>query len=491
MSYLTKLLLIIVATLGLNAFVSSQEISKSSTDDSARSISFEVPDSYYPYVYNTYTSINNDDRETLYGDLLTSPPHHKIPYNTGPILWHRHFDDAMYSTVGLSSPAGLAFAGTYLNPPKHVEATPLLGDGTEEWTFAGTRLMVDASRDGEVLAAVDHVESDSTATIMEWQPDSSTPLWSYVVYPCRTLVWQGWASRKPIQVSDDGSTIAVTTNMYTPEGQRGRLNVFEAGNGIPVVEYDLPDPAGNVTATAISSNGEFVAMVAWPNVYVYDCIGQILRWSGPLPSGNDALAISGDGQYLAWGWSTFYLREWTGSSYELLWSHNPGSGYYVGQCALTTDETALAVSWDNGSTYPNEVTLDLYELPSLDLIWQYDYTGSPGGTDPLAGSPIGNPARQHVDIPSQMCFSPDGERLAVASWGGSFPEIHIFDRAAPEPLFTLDTPGSMFDIDIFTTETGKTYVSACGKNVHAGQGGRGGDLYTIRLPVDLMRESTR
>jgi WD40 repeat protein len=262
--------------------------------------------------------------------------------------------------------------------------------------------------------------------------------------------------------------------MYTPGGQKARLYVFEAGNGDPIVEYDLPDPAGNAAATAISAGGEYVAVAAWPNVYVYDVYGQTLRWSGSLPAGNDALAISGDGRYLGWGWTTFYFREWTGSSYDLLWSHSPGSGYYVGQCALTNAGDALAVAWDNGSTYPNEITLDIYDLPSLDLRWSYEYAAPPGAA----------PVPQHVDIPSQMCFSPDGERLAVSSWGGSFPEIHVFDTASPEPLYMLDTPGSMFDIDVITTGAGTTYVTACGKNVHAGQSGRGGDLYAIRLPAE-------
>lgn len=417
------------------------------------------------------------------GGMPLSPLHQVAPWYSGPVLWHRHFDDAIYTTAGICGPDRLVFAGTYLNPPEHAELTPLLGDGTERWTHAGTQLMVDASRDGEVLAAVDHVDSDSAATIMEWRPGSPVPLWSYDVYPCRTLVWQGWASRKPVQVSDDGSTIAVTVNMYTPSGQKGRLYVFEAGSGNPIVEYDLPDPAGNAVATAISASGDYVAVVAWPNVYVYDVYGQALRWSGSLPAGNDALAISGNGRYLAWGWSTFYLREWTGSSYDLLWSHSPGSGYYAGQCALTNLEDVLAVAWDNGSTYPNEITLDIYDLPSLDLRWSYEYSAPPGARAREDDPDRDQAAPQNVDIPSHMCFSPDGERLAISSWGGSFPEIHVFDTSNPEPLYMLDTPGSMFDIDVITTRAGITYVTACGKNVHAGQSGRGGDLYAIRIPA--------
>jgi hypothetical protein len=386
----------------------------------------------------------------------------------GTILWHRHFEDPIYTSTGVSRTTALVLAGTYLNPPQQVEATPLSGDGTPDWTSPGTEFFVDASRGGSVLAAVDFTTQDSTAVISQWGPGSARPLWSYRVHPCRSMVYQGWASRKPIQVSDDGSTIAVALVMWTQEGQRGRLHVFDAGNGTPVVEYDLP--TGNVVATAISSSGDYVAMAGWPNIYVYDRSGLSLRWSGPIGSGNDALAISGDGRYVAWGWTTFHLREWTGVSYTPLWTHTPGGGTYVGQCALDTAGNTLAVSWDNGNVTPNEISLDLYELPSLNRLWRYEYLGTPAST--------------HVDIASQMDFSPDGQRLAVGSWGGSFPEIHVFARTDSIPLYTLDTPGSIFDVDIVSTPDGGSHVSACGKGVHAGQSGRGGDLYAIEIPGD-------
>ena len=382
------------------------------------------------------------------------------------ILWHRHFEDPIYTSTGISRTTGLVLAGTFLNPPIQAEATPLSGNGTPDWTSPGNEFYVDASRNGSVLAAVDFSTGDSTAVISQWAPGSATPLWTHRVHPCRSMVYEGWATRKPIQVSDDGSTIAVALVMWDTSGQRGRLHIFDAGIGTPVVEYDLP--TGNVVATAISSTGDYVAMAGWPNVYVYDRTIQALRWSGPIGSGNDALAISGDGHYIAWGWTTFHLREWTGAGYAEVWTHTPGGGSYVGQCALDEGGNTLAVSWDNGSSTPNEISLDLYELPSTDPIWHYDYVGTPPST--------------HVDIASQMVFSPDGERLAVGSWGGSFPEIHVFARPSAVPLYTLDTPGSIFDIDIVTAPDGSSYVSACGKSVHAGQSGRGGDLYAIEIP---------
>ncbi len=387
----------------------------------------------------------------------------------GAVQWHRHFDDAIYLTAAISSAADVAAAGTYWNAPIHVEAVPLSDDGTADWTFEGNHFLVDASRGGEVIAAVDFSDADSTAIIREWRPDASTPLWTERVHPCRSLVYQGWSSRKPVQVSDDGSTIAVALVMYTPSGQRGRLYVFDAGSGTPAVVYDFP--TGNVVATAISAEGDYIAMAGWPYVYVYDRYAEALRWSGTIGGGNDALAISGDGRYLAWGWSTFNLREWNGATYASLWTHSPGGGLYTGQCGFAPDGTALAVAWDNGNNTDNEIWVDLYALPSLEILWTYDYAGGAGA-----------PGRDHVDIPSQLVFAPNGERFAIASWGGSFPEVHVFDRAQREPILVYDTPGSMFDIDIATSIRGDTFVTACGKAVHAGQGGRGGDHYAFRIP---------
>ncbi len=384
----------------------------------------------------------------------------------GTILWHRHFVDPIYTSCGISEAAGMAFAGNYLNPPKQVEAVPLAGDGTPDWTHSGSEFYVDASRLGEVLAAVDIDLSDSTAVISAWDPTSATPLWSHEVGPCRSLTYAGWASRKPIQVSDDGSTVAVALVTYTETGQqRGHLYAYEAATGAILADWEFPD--GNVVATALSADGNIMAMAGWPTLYVYDLGLGALRWSGPIGSGNDALAVSSDGEYIAWGWTTFNLRRWNGSSYAYHWSHTPGGGTYLGQCAFAPEDQ-FAVTWDNGNDMVNEVSVELYTLSTLDLLWHYDYQGTPPST--------------HVDIPSSMVFSPDGSRFAVGSWGGSFPEIHVFDVAEPTPVYTLDTPGSMFDIDIVEAPSGGHYVTACGKGVHAGTGGRGGDFYAIEIP---------
>ncbi len=396
------------------------------------------------------------------------------------ILWHRHHDDAIYTSTGISEPMLQAFAGTYLNPPQQVELVSLLGGGSADWVHPGNHFLVDAARGGSLFAAVDFDDTDSSATILAWRAESSTPLWSYAVYPCRSLTYAGWASRKPIQVSDDGSTIAVGITMHGTGGLQGRLLVFDPESAVPAVDYSLP--SGSITGVEVTRNGDFVALASWPTVYVYDRTANSLRWSGSIGAGNDALAISGDGRYLAWGWTTFYLREWNGSIYAPVWTYDPPGSYYVGQCALSTAEDLLALTWDNGSSDPNELWVELYELPSLALLWDFDYHDSPADRSGAAASGAGQDARDPTETASYATFAPDGDRFAVASWGGTFPEVHVFARSDSFPIFVLDTPGTMFDIDIVTTLDGTSYVAACGKNVHTGISGRGGDFYAIEIP---------
>jgi hypothetical protein len=383
------------------------------------------------------------------------------------LLWHRSLADPIYTSVGATRDAGIAFAGDYLNAPRQVEAVDLYGDGAPRWVSPGTELYADAGRATSVLAALDANPADSSVTVKEWRPGSATPLWSYRIHPCRPLTNDGWAQGKGIQVSDYGTTIAVVVNMYEAGGSKGRLFVFNSGQATPAIDYPLPD--GVATALALTQDGHYIAIYAWPNIYVYDRAGATLRWSGAAGSGNDALAISGDGTYLAWGWWTFNLRRWNGATYEPMWSTSQGGTYLLSECALDPNGELLALGWYKNNTFDDTV-IDLYDLPSLTRRWSYHYV-------PVAGAD-GEPGRNPVDCPSEMVFDEAGGLLAVASWGGLFPEIHAFWRDSPTPVLRYDTPGTMFDIDV-VLEPEAADVVACGKHVHAGTAGRGGDLYAF------------
>jgi len=90
-------------------------------------------------------------------------------------------------------------------------------------------------------------------------------------------------------------------------------------------------------------------------------------------------------------------------------------------------------------------------------------------------------------VPGDVAITASGSNVAVASWGDQLntnPEIHVFARSGPAPIFTQDTPGSMFDIDVARGPGGTLLISACGKHIHANTSGRGGDLFAMRVGID-------
>ena len=72
--------------------------------------------------------------------------------------------------------------------------------------------------------------------------------------------------------------------------------------------------------------------------------------------------------------------------------------------------------------------------------------------------------------------------MVIGSWGcqtGGGPEVCVIDDLYPStPALTIDTPGSIFHVDI--TPDGN-YISASGKHVHANQMGSGTDLYFAEI----------
>lgn len=391
------------------------------------------------------------------------------------LLWHRFLADPIYTSTGISAPPGVVFVGNYLNAPRQAESISLSGSGTPTWVHPGVEFYVDAAREADVLAAIDYNPADSTATVKQWTSASSVPLWSFPIHGCRPLTAEGWSAGKGIQVSDDGSTIAALVNLFGAGGLKGRLVVFDSGSSTPVIDYPLP--SGTASALAVTHDGSFIAIYAWPSIYVYDRYGDVLRWSGAAGSGNDALAISGDGQILTWGWSSLNVREWNGTSYQPLWTTSK-SGHYLTECALTRDGSTLATAWYDGATLARTI-VELYTLPDHALLWTYNYA-----PPSLAGAPeiVPSESRASVtEVVSELVFSNDDHFLAAASWGGTTPEIHVFESESSAPVAILDTPGTMFDIDVVSTAAG-VYVAAAGKHVHAGQSGRGGDVYALVLP---------
>ncbi|MEK9136415.1 MAG: carboxypeptidase-like regulatory domain-containing protein, partial [Bacteroidota bacterium] len=87
------------------------------------------------------------------------------------------------------------------------------------------------------------------------------------------------------------------------------------------------------------------------------------------------------------------------------------------------------------------------------------------------------------DLVDEIAISDDGSLLAAVTWGDLAnlkADIYIFERNSNTPVFSVNTPGSMFSLSM--SADGKS-VAAGGKAVHARQFGNGGNVYNIG--VDL------
>jgi WD40 repeat protein len=374
------------------------------------------------------------------------------------VLWHKYESQPVYTTTGISIPDGSVSAGTWLNPPQEFEYFELEGDEIPEWVYPGTKFEVSVSRDADVLVGVDYDLATQTATVYRWHPESSTPDWSYAISPC------GLPDRS-LRVSPDGSTIAVLVTMYT-DPSFARLYTFDADSSVPLDMYDPPG-ASFARNLDITEHGELVAVYAAASIYVFDTVAGSERWSASAGASSSVIAISGDGQYLAYGWPSLTVRAWDGATYGYLWSRSV-SGFYTRVCAFSTDGSTLVVGYYRSADFLQN-RIELFEMPANTPHWTYLYAA--GGGD-------------YQDIPDEIDVTADGSHVAVASWGdrsNTNPEIHVFRHEDATPVLTVDTPGSMFDIDIGKRCDGTVYVSACGKNVHANEQGRGADLYALRI----------
>ncbi len=370
-------------------------------------------------------------------------------------LWHRHYTDAIYTTTAVCGASGLIAAGTYLNPPKQVEVVPIEGVGTPDWTYPGVEFYVDASGDGSIIAGVDYNQPALTVTVHCWEAGSAVPLWS------TTIPNASRGSSRTVDVSADGSTIAVLVTMQTGS-PAARLYLYSPASSTPLGVFD--GPAGFGRNLSLGDDGRFAAFIGLATMYVVDRDLGTMRWSGSMGASSDPVAISTDGKYLAFGWTSLRMMQWNGQSYASLWTVSGGS-FALGTVAFSGDGQTCVSGWYRSDFRQNRIRP--FAMPSSTPLWTYDYVQSNG---------------VYQETPYDIAVTPAGDFFVVGSWGdieNLNPEVHLFGRDQATPLATLDTPGSMFDVDLRGTAAG-LIVTAAGKTVHGNQTGRGGDLYALR-----------
>jgi len=300
--------------------------------------------------------------------------------------------------------------------------------------------------------------------VMAFTSASSTPLWTYSI--------PGLASP-----SEDasalctltGNTIVVTVNMQVPHYNHARIYSFTSvQSSTPTVSF--MDFENNTFAriSSLSTDGTVVAVVLDATVKVVDLTTKTVRMEDNFDFSTDALCMSHDGTYLAYGFQDFDLFGWQNNKYVQL-GNLPISGYYAGLCAIS-DNHNLAIAYYRGDFHQNIVSMYKLQAATPSLLWVYKYPSDNGS---------------YQDVPVQMAMANNGQAVAMATWGDgrSSPTISVFQTSIGlGPIYTYKTPGSMFAVDLYIHEH-VVYVTACGKHVHANIMGEGGDVFAISIPL--------
>jgi hypothetical protein len=333
-------------------------------------------------------------------------------------------------------------------PPLPVYEIPLLGADFVE---------VKAADDGPAcaLAVVQPSTGVSPNELRLLEGFSTTPVFTVSGLP-----------NFEVAVSDDGRFVAAA---YSPSMGVARVDVFDANAPSPTV------PVAMLTSTVqsfrehdISGDGSTVLLATHMSNHVFDVATGNEIFTDSTTVSHDAHSIDFDGD--TWARGGFNpVRAWihNGATYQAVLNFSdPTLGFPVyTACDVSADgSTLVAAAYDaNNNSLFRVYCFDL-DLAGSTTLWTYVNNGS-GGLQ---------------DTPQAVSLSDDGRWIAVGSWGAEFsghPEALLFDRnAGPVPIGSVDTPGSVFDVDL--SGDGQFLVVGT-KAVHANVFGNGGEGYSF------------
>lgn len=383
----------------------------------------------------------------------------------GVIEWTSTDDYGIYTSSSISSNTGSVIFGNSLvstaaDPNKAVIAE-VMGDFKPTATQEGDNIQVAASRDSTVFVSLSYDDTWTTILVSKYSADQSKPDWTYTLHN-HVPAMQG------VVVSADGSTIAVlATQLEYLSPNQTRLYIFKADSNVP---SNMWTGLGGAYTLEITADGRYVAFHVMAYIYVLDTYTTALRWmTANLGFYDAALGFSEDGNYLAYGFTTLTVMKWNAqqSAYVKLWDAT-SSGFYVESIALNSE--TLAVGWASYTASQNRI--QAFSPRSSEPTWTVDYDQVTNNLQ---------------DIPSSIAVTEDGQYILVGSWGSSNksnPEVRVFWKLSPNPIYTLSTAGSVFTVDIINGSAMFTLNAVVGcKQTHANEFGRGGAFYSIYIPT--------
>ncbi|MBM3318650.1 MAG: WD40 repeat domain-containing protein, partial [Candidatus Eisenbacteria bacterium] len=366
--------------------------------------------------------------------------------------------NAIAEEVAITGDGAFGIVGWWLNNER-TALYEVSGDNLPEWTrampLADFQIRVDADEAGNALVST--ARNDSLYVFSAASPQPLHTGWytdPRVGYGCA--------------VSAGGDTYA-SVGGHPPGTAGGEIRVYDGGGALRFKAMLSANPEG----VAVSADGLVAAANTRTHVKVWDAVTGALRDSVAIPGETQVAAVlSGDGGVLVTGGFSrrVWVHEWDGSDYVQAWSYLIPSTTWISALGISRDGSTIAVgTWTN----QNGGQVLVFDRTISTPLW----------TDAGYG-----------DWVAEVALTPDGGRIAAASWGrlgGSFgPIVSVYERRSATPIYTLGDDaiagvGSCFSVDISADGTA---VLAGGKAVHAREMGSGGWVMAIDLgdPAGLV-----
>jgi len=341
-----------------------------------------------------------------------------------------------------------------------------LGSGTPNWEWVcGPNLyqdpQIDSSEQSEVLAG--YTEN----FFHRWSNTSGIPDWTYSL--------DDGFDASCLCVSDDGLNMVLA--VYSKTEKKSNIISFDSSTNTPIWIYPFvstsSDPVSSwVASLDISSDSTIVAFSSsGGDVVVLDSHLKKVRWKSQ-GTPNAIVRISGDGSIIAIAaypdlQNQMRVLKWIGFSYFPLWTYEISEfsdEWWISALDLSLDGSTIMI----GAVYidADHTKIAMFNTESHIPLWEYSTVS----------------AGDYQELITEVDLSANGVRGIAAAWGDQFntyPELKVFDRTNATPVFTVDSAGSMYSVDI--SPDGKFAVGGC-KSCHANEMGAGGVLYAVKLP---------
>jgi WD40 repeat protein len=388
-------------------------------------------------------------------------------YDPPEVLWHyTQPTGPVLQMAPMGYGSGYVFAGGYLNCGANM-FLGTTGNGSVLWSYrsegATPTLSTGAfaAKNANIFYAIQTWNNLGQNTSVHcFSGDSDTPVWTYIgTGAIRINYWLDMPGH--CACSADGSVFAAAASI----DDHLAILFFNPSSSVPFAVYEDENHISS-SWLRITADGSKCIFRTGDTLYRVDTATGSLEASYALDGANPCFGISPDGSVVAYGCTAARIAVWDGSAYNLE-AVTSVPGYYGGAAAVAADNSTVYFGFFRTDNTTSRIIR--YDLDTAAPVWTYDYDVGSGG---------------YQDLIAWMECSNDGRWMVAGSWGsevGGENEVNVFDDLSPEaPVFTIDTPGSVFYVDI--SDDGR-YVSAAGKHVHANELGSGTDVYMCEIDI--------